>query len=368
MIDDINKLSRKNIQTLKPYQSARRIGGKEGGIYLNANESPISSSFQLKKKVFNRYPECQSSHLISSYANYSGVSKDQILITRGADEGITLLMKAFCEPGKDRIIYCPPTYDMYKVAANIANIKIQEIPSKKNTWELDLLNIQYNLQKVKIIYICNPNNPTGNLVLKKDLISLLEITRNQSLVVIDEAYIEFALKESMVFYLKKYSNLVILRTLSKAFALAGIRCGFTLANKEIIKILNKVIAPYPIPIPVTDIAIQSLEKHSIKLMKNRVLDLINNRIWLVNELKNLSCVEKIFDSSANYVLVKFYFFELIFKKLWDKGIIVRNQNEKMNLKNCLRVTIGTRLECLSFIKELKKFCEKNLYKEIKNEK
>ena len=265
-------------------------------------------------------------------------------------------------------MYCPPTYDMYRVNAKIFNVEIKEIPTIKNTWQLDLSNIALNLSRVKLVYICNPNNPTGNIFLKKDLIFLLKITLGRSLVVIDEAYIEFSPKESMTNYLKKYPNLIILRTLSKAFALAGIRCGFTLAKKEIIQILNKVISPYPISIPVADIAIQSLEKDYIKLMQNRVLDLNNNRVWLINQLQNITCVEKVFESNANYVLVKFFMCEKVFQTLWNKGVIVRNQNEKINLKKCLRITIGTRLECSRLIEEIEVFSKKNMSKRGLNEK
>ncbi|QCI25332.1 histidinol-phosphate transaminase [Buchnera aphidicola (Sitobion avenae)] len=352
---NILKLARSNVQRLIPYQSARRIGGGHGDILLNANESSKPVFFESKKKSFHRYPECQPINVISSYANYTNLSCNQILVTRGADEGIELLIKAFCEPGQDAIMYCPPTYDMYRVNAEIHGVEIKEIPTIKNTWQLDLSNIQLNLSRVKLVYVCNPNNPTGNILLKQDLISLLKITLGHSLVVIDEAYIEFSPKESMTNYLKKYPNLVILRTLSKAFALAGIRCGFTLANKEVIDILNKVISPYPISAPVSDIAVQSLEIPYIKLMQDRVLDSNNNRIWLIDQLKNIHCVEKVFESNANYILVKFFMFKQVFQNLWDKGVILRNQNNKINLKNCIRISIGTHLESLRLIKELKIF-------------
>ncbi|QCI20842.1 histidinol-phosphate transaminase [Buchnera aphidicola (Hyperomyzus lactucae)] len=361
MTDNIIKLTRNNIQKLTPYQSARRIGGKHGTIWLNANESPISVSFKSKKQSFNRYPECQPNNLISAYAGYVDLSCQQVLVTRGADEGIELLIKAFCEPGKDAIIYCPPTYDMYRINAQIAGVKIKEIPTLKNTWQLDLLNLELNLNEVKLIYVCNPNNPTSSIILKKDLLLLLKITLGKSLVVIDEAYIEFSPKESMTCFLKDHPNLVILRTLSKAFALAGIRCGFVLAEKKIIETLNKVISPYPISTPVIDIALQSLQKDYIKLMQNRVLDSNSNRVWLVDQLNQISCVEKVFESNANYVLVKFFMYERIFQILWNKGIILRNQNEKVNLKKCIRISIGTRLESLELIKELKKFSKNNIY-------
>ncbi|QCI18663.1 histidinol-phosphate transaminase [Buchnera aphidicola] len=350
MKDSIINLVRSNIKNLEPYQSARRIGGN-GDIWLNANESPISSVFITNITSFNRYPECQPQDLIMSYANYVGLSKDEILVTRGADEGIELLIKAFCDPAKDSIICCPPTYDMYSVSARIANVQIKEIPTFKNTWGIDLKNIQDNLNQVKLIYICNPNNPTGNLISKQDIINLLKITSKSALIVIDEAYIEFSPKDSMVSFLKKFSNLIILRTLSKAFSLAGIRCGFTLANKNIINILNRVISPYPISTIVADIATQSLNKISIKNMKDRVLTLNLNRNWLVGKLKKISLVEKIFDSHANYILVKFHMSEKIFQHLWKKGIILRNQNHK--IKDCLRISVGSHLECSHLIKEIK---------------
>ncbi|CAL4319228.1 histidinol-phosphate transaminase [Buchnera aphidicola] len=352
MKSNLNNLTRINIQNLSPYQSARRIGG-HGDTWLNANESPMSALFKCRVESFNRYPECQPNNLISAYADYVGLFRKEILVTRGADEGIELLIKAFCEPKKDAIIYCPPTYDMYAINAKIANVKIKEIPILKNTWKIDLFNLQASLDGVKLIYICNPNNPTGNIFSKKDLIILLQVTFNRCLVVIDEAYIEFSSKDSMVSYLKEFPNLIILRTLSKAFALAGIRCGFTLANEEIINILHKVISPYPISTVVTDIAIQALEKNEIKNMQNRVIKLNKNRVWLINKLKKNNFVKKIFDSHANYILVKFYMFKRVFQHLWEKGIIIRNQDHKINLQGCLRISIGSDKECLRLIEELK---------------
>ncbi|QCI16936.1 histidinol-phosphate transaminase [Buchnera aphidicola (Aphis helianthi)] len=352
MKDKIIHLVRSNIKDLQPYESARRIGGN-GKIWLNANESPIPSSFTTNITLFNRYPECQPKNLISSYADYVGLLNDQVLVTRGADEGIELLIKAFCNPGEDAIIYCPPTYDMYAINARIANVKIKEIPTFRNTWQINLEKIESNLNKVKLIYICNPNNPTGNIILKKDIINLLKITLECALVVIDEAYIEFSPKNSMIDFLQQYPNLIILRTLSKAFSLAGIRCGFTLANKEIINILHKVISPYPISTIVADIAVQSLNKNSIKNMQDRVLKINSNRNWLVNELSNISLVEKVFYSNANYILVKFHMFEKIFQHLWTNGIILRNQNHKIYLNKCLRISIGSYSECVRLIKEIK---------------
>ncbi|QNS01842.1 MAG: histidinol-phosphate transaminase [Buchnera aphidicola (Pentalonia nigronervosa)] len=350
------QLDRLNIKKLMPYQSARRIRGKYGEIFLDANECPIPVLFELKNKSFNRYPECQPYELISTYAKYANVFFEQVLVTRGADEGIELLIKAFCEPKNDAIIYCPPTYDMYRVNSEIADVKIKEIPTIKDTWQLDLLSIQLNLDNVKLVYICNPNNPTGSTISQNDLINLLNMTINKSLVVIDEAYIEFFPEISMSFFLKTHPNLVILRTLSKAFALAGIRCGFVLAQKEIIDTLKKVIGPYPISAPAADIATQALQIDHINFMKNRVLHLTSNRIWLSDQLKHISCVKKVFNSHANYILVQFFSCVKIFKSLWKDGIILRNQSNKTHLHECIRITIGARSECRKLVQELKKLC------------
>lgn len=346
-------LVRKNIKSLIPYQSARKIGGK-GDIWLNANESPISDEFVLQETHFNRYPECQPKSLISRYADYIKIPSDSILVTRGADEGIELLMRAFCQPGEDSIIYCPPTYDMYSVNANILGIKSHSIPMLKN-WQLDVKSIKEKYLKVKLIYICSPNNPTGNIIHSKDIKRILYIFSDTALVVIDEAYIEFCVKKSIVSWLKNYPNLVILRTLSKAFSLAGLRCGFLLANVEIIRILSKVIAPYPLPKPVSDIAYQALSEKNINIIRNRVLELNANRFWLTKKLKKLKCVKKVFQSHSNYILVRFFDSKEIFRLLWQKGIILRNQDNKIYLNECIRISIGTFSECFTLINTLKLF-------------
>ena len=350
-------LARKNIKSLIPYQSARKIGG-QGDIWLNANESPISEEFVLRKTNFNRYPECQPKSLITRYSDYIKIPEDNILVTRGADEGIELLMRAFCEPREDAIIYCPPTYDMYSVNADILGIKSHSIPMLKN-WQLDVASIKKKSSRVKLIYICSPNNPTGNIINFKDIKRILHIFFDTALVVIDEAYIEFCAKNSIVSWLKYYPNLVILRTLSKAFSLAGLRCGFLLANAEIIRILSKVIAPYPLPTPVSDIAYQALSKKNIDIIRNRVSELNANRLWLTKKLKTLKCVKKVFHSRSNYILVRFIDSKNIFHLLWEQGIILRNQNHKIYLNECIRISIGTFSECFTLINRLKLFIQNN---------
>ncbi len=337
----ISPLSRKNVQALTPYQSARRLGGK-GDVWLNANEYPTSPNFDLLHRTFNRYPEPQPEAVINGYANYAGVKPENVIVTRGGDESIELIIRAFCEPD-DHVLYCPPTYGMYSVSAETCGIALKTVPLTAD-FQLNLAEIERNLDRVKVVFVCSPNNPTGTLVNRVDLLKLLDITRNKAIVVVDEAYIEFCPQASLVNELANYPHLAIIRTLSKAFALAGLRCGFTLANAELIGILQKVIAPYPLPVPVSDIAAQALQPQGITQMQERVNDVLNNRAWLIEQLSKIPTVVQIFETEANYVLVKFQDSEKIFKTLWEQGIILRDQHKALGLQNCIRITIGTREE------------------------
>lgn len=252
----MEKLARQQIQALTPYLSARRIGGC-GDVWLNANESPFNNEYKTDFARLNRYSDCQPKAIIQAYANYAGVQPEQVLTSRGADEGIELLIRAFCEPNQDAILFCPPTYGMYAISAETFGVERKKVPLTAD-WQLDLPSIEANLDRVKLVFVCSPNNPTGNLVKRADIIKLLEMTKDRAIVVMDEAYIDFCPEASTVDLLAQYPNLAILRTLSKAFALAGLRCGFTLANAELINVLLKVIAPYPVPVPVAEIAVQAL--------------------------------------------------------------------------------------------------------------
>ncbi|ADV33851.1 histidinol-phosphate aminotransferase [Candidatus Blochmanniella vafra str. BVAF] len=345
---NIHCLVRNQILTLQPYQSARKFE-YSGKIWLNANEHPIAPHYKYSNtNNLNRYPMCQPKELIHNYATYSGVQNNQVLVSRGSDEGIELLMKVFCDPNKDTIIFCPPTYGMYKTSAEILGINYRMIPTINN-WQLNLSSIASQLNHVKLIYICHPNNPTGNIININSIIKLLKIVENKALLIIDEAYIDFCSNNSLVKLLSIHPNLIILRTLSKAFALAGLRCGFTLANAEIIKLLKKVIAPYPIPTPVIDIATQALTPEGIKYTQIRIKQIHNNRHILIEGLKRCSCVQTIFPSCTNYILVKFTPKYQVFKKLLQQGIILRDQSYQWGLTNCLRITIGSYEECQQII-------------------
>ncbi|HII3798833.1 TPA: histidinol-phosphate transaminase [Pasteurella multocida] len=347
----ISPLSRKNIQALTPYQSARRLGGK-GDIWLNANEYPTSPDFDLTHRTFNRYPEPQPQAVIEGYANYVGVTPENVLVSRGGDESIELIIRAFCE-AEDSILYCPPTYGMYAVSAETCGIALKTVPLTAD-FQLNLPEIERQLTGVKVVFVCSPNNPTGTLVNRTDLLALLEMTRNKAIVVVDEAYIEFCPQATMVTELKNYPHLAIIRTLSKAFALAGLRCGFTLANKDLIEVLQKVIAPYPLPVPVADLAAQALQPAGLQAMQQRVQEILQNRTALEADLRSLPCVENVFQSDGNYLLVKFKDGQKIFKTLWEQGIILRNQHSALMLENCIRITIGTAEENRRVIEAIRK--------------
>ncbi|RKR63840.1 histidinol phosphate aminotransferase [Yokenella regensburgei] len=347
----IEELARENVRNLTPYQSARRLGGK-GDVWLNANEFPTAVPFGLTQQTLNRYPECQPKAVIENYAQYAGLKPEQVLVSRGADEGIELLIRAFCEPGKDAILFCPPTYGMYSVSAETFGVEYRTVQALDD-WQLNLPAIAEQLDGVKVVYVCSPNNPTGQIINPQDLRVLLEMTRGKALVVADEAYIEFCPQATLAGWIADYPHLVVLRTLSKAFALAGLRCGFTLASEQVINLLLKVIAPYPLSTPVADIAAQALTPLGITQMRERVAQILSERQYLVSQLQETACVEQVFDSKTNYILVRITASSAVFKSLWDQGIILRDQNKQPSLSGCLRITIGTRAESQRVIDALR---------------
>ena len=346
----ISQLSRKNVQALTPYQSARRLGGS-GDVWLNANEYALSPNFDLINRTFNRYPEPQPQAVIEGYAAYAGVAPENVLVSRGGDESIELIIRAFCEQ-HDSVLYCPPTYGMYSVSAETCGIALKTVPLTAD-FQLNLPEIEKNLDGVKVIFVCSPNNPTGTLVERADLLELLAMTAGKAIVVVDEAYIDFCPQATMVAELKNYPHLAIIRTLSKAFALAGLRCGFTLANAELISVLQKVIAPYPLPVPVADIAAQALQPQGIANVKQRVEEVLQLRASLQQQLETLPIVENVFASEGNYLLVKFQDGPKVFKALWDQGIILRDQHKALGLQNCIRITVGTKAELERTIEAIK---------------
>jgi histidinol-phosphate aminotransferase len=311
---DPNTLARPELLTLTPYQSARRIGGR-GDIWINANESPFNNS-PLDK--VNRYPECQPPELINAYSRYSGVKASNIIASRGADEAIELLIRTFCIPSVDSIACFGPTYGMYSISAATFNVGVNAL-SLTDDYQLPQ-NWPAQIGNAKIVFICNPNNPTGTVMAKDKIEQAIQAAPN-SIVVVDEAYIEFCPDYSVADLLGKYPNLVVLRTLSKAFALAGARCGFMLASDDIIDLVMRVIAPYPVPLPVSDLAIKALSATGIDTMQAQVASLVEQGKRLSNALTAYGA--KVLPANGNYVLAKFADVNAAAKRLSDSGVVAR---------------------------------------------
>ncbi|MEW6991104.1 histidinol-phosphate transaminase [Colwelliaceae bacterium 6441] len=352
-----NKLAREELVEMVPYQSARRLyaGGSEfsSKIWLNANEAPGSGCYQVSSDCINRYPDFQPDNLINGYANYSGLANDNILATRGADEGIELLIRTFCKAYQDSILICPPTYGMYAISAENHGAGIIKVPLKSDDLQLDLDGLKAQVGKAKVVFLCSPGNPTGNLLSSDSIKAALALFGETAIVVVDEAYIEYSPKDSVASWIKDHPQLVILRTLSKAFALAGLRCGFTLANPDVIEMLSKVIAPYPISAPVAEIASNALQGEGLQQVSVRVQETENFRQQLANWLNKQSWCCNVFASDANFVLFKTVnetTKNFIFNCLEQQDILIRDQSKQPQLANCLRISIGSEQE-LSILKQ-----------------
>lgn len=346
-------LQRPELQALVPYESARRIGGT-GEVWLNANENPYYHEYQLDCSRFNRYPEFQPPELMARYAQYAGVLPGQLLCTRGADESIELLIRSFCRPGQDRVLICPPTYGMYAISAQTNGVDCIKVV-QDDQYQPDFEAIKNSDQQVKLVFLCSPNNPTGHSLQLPRLRALLEHFAGRALVVVDEAYIEFSDHPSVINLLAEYDNLVVLRTLSKAFALAGIRCGFTIASSDIINVVSKVIAPYPIPVPVAQIAINALDEAAIARMRKEVGQLVKARQKLYEQLKNKGLA--VLPSTGNFLLFKVPNAAEWMKAAAAAGIVLRNQSKQPLLAECLRITIGSDAEMTRTKQWLTRFVE-----------
>ncbi|RDV24666.1 histidinol-phosphate transaminase [Alteromonas aestuariivivens] len=334
----VDRLVNPNLIPLKPYESARRLysGGQD---WLNANESPFANDYTVNSSRFNRYPACQPDSVVKGYADYAGVTTEQLIVTRGADEGIELLIRTFCTPGKDSILICPPTYGMYAISAETCDVGIKKVPLNAD-FSLDVPAICAT-NEVKLVFICSPNNPTGTRVERADLEAVLTHFGDSALVVVDEAYIEFDADSSWVSELDNYANLVVLRTLSKAFGLAGLRCGFTLASADIIQALLKVIAPYPIPEPCAQIAAQALSDTGIVQMQEQVAYLQAEKQRLLDALQSRPGISWVGDIQANFVLFRFEQSSELMAFLVSHGMLIRDQSKQLNLNHCLRATVGS---------------------------
>ncbi|KZN39168.1 histidinol-phosphate transaminase [Pseudoalteromonas luteoviolacea] len=291
-----------NIAELKAYSSAKSEK-LTGTTWLNANESPYAKEFQLSLNNLNRYPEPQPENVINAYCSYAQLNAEQVLMTRGADEGIELLMRTYCESGVDSIAIFTPTYGMYKVSADTQNIAINEL-SQKLLLDAEVSEINEAVGKAKLVFVCNPNNPTGSLTPINKIAALAKSLEGKAIVVVDEAYIEFCPEHSAVSLLQDFNNIAVLRTLSKAFALAGLRTGFLLANSSLLAPVRKVIAPYPVSTAVALIAEQALSSDSVTQMRRQVSILNGNKERLKTLLNGSPKVTQVLSGEGNFVTLQ----------------------------------------------------------------
>lgn len=343
---NIKSLVRKNIINLIPYSCARDEFQGNEGTFLDANENPYG--------LLNRYPSSNQLELKSIVASQKNIAIENVFVGNGSDEAIDLLFRIFCEPYKDKCLVFEPTYGMYKVAAAINAIEVIDSVLDSN-FDIDLNQIQsaLNNSSIKLVFICSPNNPTGNPIARHKIEQILELTKG--LVVIDEAYIDFSDELSCIELLDKYPNLVILQTMSKAYGLAAARIGFAFANKEIIQFLNNVKSPYNISSLNEYAAIQALT--NLKGFERRKERVLQNKELLISELNKRNEVIRIYPSSTNFLLVEFIDADEIYNELIKREIIVRNRTKV--IRNCLRITVGTKEENKVLI---------NALKQIENEK
>ena len=337
MAFELDKLIRPNIKTLKPYSSAKDEYTGAAKILLDANENSLGSPLT---KWYNRYPDPYQKQLKEKLAFVKQIAANQIFIGNGSDECIDILFRTFCEPGKDNIIICPPTYPMYEVSANINDITVQNAPLLAD-YQLNVAHIEQLVnERTKIIWICSPNNPTGNSLDRIDIETILN--HFDGIVVIDEAYINFSKQKSFVQSLIDYPNLVVMQTLSKAWGLAGLRLGMCFANPDIIGYMNKVKAPYNINIVTQELALQALEE--VGQVNDMIKLLVDMRNALAQVIASMPHVIQVFPSDTNFILVKIPHARKLYEFLMSKGIIVRDRSALALCEDSLRITVGTEQE------------------------
>lgn len=341
---EINTLIRRNVAQMQPYSSAREEFKAIDApmVFLDANENPFENKM-------NRYPDPQQKKVKAVLSQIKNVAKNQILLGNGSDEVLDLLFRAFCEPNQDNVITLPPTYGMYGVLANLNAVENREIlltdDFKPNiTAILNAIN-----KNTKIIFLCSPNNPTGNSFSEESVVTLLE--RFKGIVVLDEAYIDFSDKKSWLAKLNDYPNLVVVQTLSKACGLAGIRMGILYASAPIVAVLNKIKPPYNLNVLSQQVAVEAL--CDMKNIKSKIDLIKGEKKLLFKQLLQVNYIEKVFPSEANFLLIKVDDANKRYAQLLQKGIVVRNRSSQPLCENCLRITVGTSKENILLINALK---------------
>ncbi len=339
---NLQQLVRKNVWNMKPYSSARDEFKGEASVFLDANENPLNDKY-------NRYPDPLQWSLKQKIAKVKNIAPENIFLGNGSDEPIDLVIRIFCEPRIDNIVAVDPTYGMYQVCAEVNDVEYRKVLLNEN-FDLDAQKLlEKRDRNTKLIFLCSPNNPTGNLLSREEIKKVLDSFAG--IVVVDEAYIDFASEATWLNDLEKYPNLIILQTFSKAWGLAAVRLGMAFASAEIIKLFNKVKYPYNVNILTQNFVGDELDK--LELRKQWIATLLEGRNYLINELPKLPFVEKIYPTDANFILVKVEDANSLYKQLADKGVIVRNRNSVSLCAGCLRITVGTDNENEMLIKTLR---------------
>ncbi len=341
------KYLRKNIKNLVPYSSARDEYSGTDAIFLDANENPYNAPY-------NRYPDPYQLKLKVKIARLRNISEDQIFLGNGSDEAIDIIIRAFCEPGIDKIVSMKPSYGMYKVCANVNNVDFIEVPLTKN-YQIDkeafFNTVDWN---TKLVFLCSPNNPTSNSFFREDIIYILE--NFDGIVALDEAYIDFATQPGFLNVLNDYPNLIILQTFSKAWGLAGIRLGMAFAHKELIRVLTRMKYPYNISSLTQEVALQMLEKEDE--VKKWVRELTDERERIRIKLSELHVVKGILPSDSNFLMVKFDDPKELYTYLLDKKIIVRDRSKVLYCDGCLRFCVGLKEENDKLLEGIKMYQSK----------
>lgn len=334
MLFNLNDFVRPNIAQLTPYSSARDEYSGEAKVFLDANENSLGSPLP---KWYNRYPDPHQVAVKNKLAVVKGITEEHIFLGNGSDECIDLLYRSFCVPSKDNVIICPPTYGMYEVSAQINDIKLKKIPLLPN-FQLNLIEIEQAIDSnTKLIWICSPNNPTGNSINRLDIETILN--NFKGIVVIDEAYINFSKQKSFIQELTEYPNLVVLQTFSKAWGLAGLRLGMAFASTAIVEVLNRVKPPYNINQSTQELALKALEE--VGQVNDMIRLLVDMRDALADVFQLMPTVQEVYPSDANFLLVKINEAKKVYEFLLTKGIVLRDRSNVQLCNDCLRITVGS---------------------------
>uniref|UniRef100_UPI0040474A1E histidinol-phosphate transaminase n=1 Tax=Algoriphagus sp. TaxID=1872435 RepID=UPI0040474A1E len=347
---DIASLLRPHLRQLQPYTSARDEYSGSEGVFLDANENPFGSS---TSQNFNRYPDPYQTALKQEIAKIKGANPAQIFLGNGSDEAIDLLFRAFCNPGQDNVILLPPTYGMYGVSAAINGVEVRNVPLTPDfQLQPEKILSEVNAHS-KILFLCSPNNPSGNAVKREDILFLLE--NFPGIVVVDEAYIDFSEGASLLTVLDQHPNLLVMQTLSKAWGLASLRLGMAFASPELIRVLNQIKPPYNISGLTQKTVLSALQN---KGKVDEFIQLIlEERKFLQKELERLPYILRVHNSDANFLLVQFEHPNQVYEDLVKEKIIVRNRSSVLHCAGCLRITVGTREESIALLQALEKVCQ-----------